>query len=158
MPSSGYTAITFVANEQPTTAKWNLIGSNFESLVDGSGFDDRFLSARHVGTHEDYGTSEVDTGRKWIDGKTIYSKTIDYGALPNSSSKSVSHGISTIDTVAAAVGVADNTQGTRLVLPYSSAEPYQVSLVVNNTNISTSVGTDRTGYTKTYVTILYTKV
>ena len=48
MPGSGYTAITFVANEQPTTAKWNLIGSNFASLVNGNGFDDDFLIARHV--------------------------------------------------------------------------------------------------------------
>lgn len=52
MPGSGYTAITFVANEQPTTAKWNLIGSNFESLVDGSGFDDNFIVNRHIAVEE----------------------------------------------------------------------------------------------------------
>lgn len=47
MPSSGYTAITFVANEQPTTAKWNLIGSNDSSFNLGTGLEDGVLIARH---------------------------------------------------------------------------------------------------------------
>lgn len=48
MPSSGYTAITFVANEQPTTAKWNLIGSNDASFNNGNGFEDGIIVNRHV--------------------------------------------------------------------------------------------------------------
>ncbi len=31
----------------------------------------------------DYTTTEEDTGRRWIDGRTIYRKTIDWGAMPN---------------------------------------------------------------------------
>lgn len=48
MASSGYTAITFVANEQPTTAKWNLIGSNDASFNNGNGFEDGIIVARHM--------------------------------------------------------------------------------------------------------------
>ncbi len=48
MPSSGYTAITFVANEQPTTAKWNLIGSNDSSFNLGTGLEDSVIIARHL--------------------------------------------------------------------------------------------------------------
>lgn len=48
MASSGYTAITFVANEQPTTAKWNLIGSNDASFNSGNGFEDGIIIARHL--------------------------------------------------------------------------------------------------------------
>lgn len=48
MPSSGYTAITFVAGEQPTTAKWNLIGSNDASFNTGLGFNDDIILARHI--------------------------------------------------------------------------------------------------------------
>lgn len=48
MPSSGYTAITFVANEQPTTAKWNLIGSNDSSFNLGTGLEDSTILARHI--------------------------------------------------------------------------------------------------------------
>lgn len=47
MASSGYAAITFVANEQPTTAKWNLIGSNDSSFNLGTGFEDGVIVARH---------------------------------------------------------------------------------------------------------------
>lgn len=49
MSSSGYTAITFVANEQPTTAKWNLIGSNDASFNNGNGFEDEIIINRHIG-------------------------------------------------------------------------------------------------------------
>lgn len=48
MASSGYTAITFVASEQPTTAKWNLIGSNDASFNTGNGFEDGIIVARHL--------------------------------------------------------------------------------------------------------------
>jgi hypothetical protein len=47
MASSGYTAITFIANEQPTTAKWNLIGSNDASFNNGNGFEDGIIVNRH---------------------------------------------------------------------------------------------------------------
>lgn len=48
MASSGYTVITFVANEQPTTAKWNLIGSNDASFNNGNGFEDGIIVNRHL--------------------------------------------------------------------------------------------------------------
>lgn len=50
MASSGYTAISFVANEQPTTAKWNLIGSNDASFNNGNGFEDGIIVSRHFAT------------------------------------------------------------------------------------------------------------
>lgn len=50
MASSGYTAITFIANEQPTTAKWNLIGSNDASFNTGDGFEDGIIINRHLDT------------------------------------------------------------------------------------------------------------
>lgn len=48
MASSGYTAITFIANEQPTTAKWNLIGSNDASFNTMAGMEDNVLALRHI--------------------------------------------------------------------------------------------------------------
>jgi hypothetical protein len=50
MASSGYTAIVFVANEQPTTAKWNLIGSNDSSFNLGTGLEDSVIINRHLAT------------------------------------------------------------------------------------------------------------
>ena len=48
MPSSGYTAISFTAGEQPTTAKWNLVGSNDASFNTGNGFNDGVIVTRHI--------------------------------------------------------------------------------------------------------------
>lgn len=36
---------------------------------------------------------EVLTSRRWIDGKPIYQKVINFGALPNNTTKSVAHGV-----------------------------------------------------------------
>jgi|GEM_PF-4107502 len=47
MPSSGYATISFTAGEQPTTAKWNLVGSNDASFNNGNGFNDGILVPRH---------------------------------------------------------------------------------------------------------------
>lgn len=48
MPSSGYTAWSVVADEQPTTAKWNIIGSNMASFNNGNGFEDSIILTRHL--------------------------------------------------------------------------------------------------------------
>lgn len=41
-----YSAQTFVADEQPTTAKWNLLWSNDASFNDGTGFADSIIDSR----------------------------------------------------------------------------------------------------------------
>ena len=47
---------------------------------------------------QDYSLNEQIVGR-WIDGKPIYQKTIDFGALPNNTTKTVNHNISDIDMI-----------------------------------------------------------
>lgn len=47
----------------------------------------------------DYSLSEQDTGLKWIDGKTIYQKTIDFGSMPVGQEKDVAHDINDLDFV-----------------------------------------------------------
>lgn len=46
----------------------------------------------------DYSTSEVKTGCKWIDGKPIYKKTIQYQNLPIGETN-IQHGISNMGVV-----------------------------------------------------------
>ena len=43
-----YSADTFVADEQPTTAKWNKLWSNDASFNDGTGIGDNAIINRHV--------------------------------------------------------------------------------------------------------------
>lgn len=48
MPSSGYAAWSVVADEQPTTAKWNILGSNDAAFNNGNGFEDNIIINRHI--------------------------------------------------------------------------------------------------------------
>jgi hypothetical protein len=48
MPSSIYTAWSVIAGEQPTTAKWNVLGSNDGSFNTGVGMNDGVIISRHL--------------------------------------------------------------------------------------------------------------
>jgi hypothetical protein len=49
MPSSGYTAWSVAFGDQPTTAKWNQLGTNDASFNNGNGLEDRTILTRHIG-------------------------------------------------------------------------------------------------------------
>lgn len=69
-------------------------------LADGSNLSDGVIQARKLASViGNYSTSEVDTGFTWVDGKHIYKKTIDFGALPNADTKRVNHGVANIDRI-----------------------------------------------------------
>lgn len=105
-----------------------------------------------------YSTSEVKTNATWIDGKPIYKKTIDFGSLPNNSTKNVAHGISNLGDVIDIRGTAKSSWGThQLPLVFSGSDVnYITNVSVNATNISMSNSADRSGFTA-YVTLWYTK-
>lgn len=54
----------------------------------------------------DRSTSEVDTGMKWIDGRTIYQKTFSMGGLKAAGKTVVPHGINNLDMVINIRGIA----------------------------------------------------
>ena len=65
-----------------------------------------------------YSTEEQIVG-SWIDGKPLYQKTIDCGALPNAGSKSIAHGISNLKRIINFYGYAyRQTDSTFIVLPH----------------------------------------
>lgn len=102
-----------------------------------------------------YSTTEQAIGT-WIDGKTIYRKTIDFGTLPNSTTKSVAHGISGISQVIKISGTAVSG-GTYFPLPHAStAAASSIEITVTGTNIVIGAGQDRRGLTAV-VTLEYTK-
>lgn len=104
----------------------------------------------------DYSTAEINTGAKWIDGSAIYKKTIDFGALPNNTSKNVAHGISNLNKVIEMKGYTSN--GTTFIpLPMTSTTGAPTAMNVDATNIIYTTSSDRTAYSETYVTLYYTK-
>lgn len=106
----------------------------------------------------DYSTSEVNTGTKWIDGSTIYKKTINFGALPNATSKNVAHSISNLSQVIKMEGFTTNGTSTYpLPRVMIGGLEYQVQMQVTSTNIQIDTGVDGSSYSTTYVTLYYTK-
>lgn len=61
-----------------------------------------------------YSTTETLTGDKWIDGKPIYRKVINFGTLPNNGGKKVEHGITNLDKFIKIWGFC-----------YSPSDPYE---------------------------------
>lgn len=104
----------------------------------------------------DYSTSEQDTGCKWIDGKPIYKKTIDIGALPNTTSKNVAHGISALGIMLDMRGVAFYTNGISLPLPFVAISQASISTNATSTDVVITTANDRTAASG-YITLWYTK-
>ncbi len=105
----------------------------------------------------DYSTEEKVVG-SWIDGSTIYQKTISCGALPNSTLKDVPHGISNLDRIISISGVGKNpTSLGQIPIPYVQQTAHADGVFVTSTNIVLSTISDRSGVTEVYVTLQYTK-
>lgn len=104
----------------------------------------------------DYSTSEQDTGCKWIDGKKIYKKTIDFGALPNATNKAVAHGISNLDRIIKVEQSIDNNGTGFLEISSGNANNNTFNLYGTATAISVTVTDNRSGC-YAYFTLWYTK-
>ena len=107
-----------------------------------------------------YSTDEVKTGGKWIDGKPIYRKVVDFGALPNATIKEVSFDNINVDTFVKIEGVAMSANGTAVTIPYADVfnNTQSISTFANSTSVSINVGSvNRSDYNKCYITLEYTK-
>ena len=105
----------------------------------------------------DYSTAEQVIG-KWL-GNTLYRKTINFGALPNNSSKQVAINVTNFDKLVNLYGVAYSTGYTMLIPFIHSDTTNIVNVYFNNGTKEIGVAThsDRSGYTESYITIEYTK-
>lgn len=113
-----------------------------------------------IAKNSTYSTEEQAVGT-WIDGKTIYRKIINFGALPNATKKEVQHNISNISNFTKIEGIAirnDETKFTQsLPLVYKNAEMfYNTALAVDNTIVEIQTNGDRSMFNG-YVTLEYTK-
>lgn len=107
-----------------------------------------------------YSTQEQFTGDYWIDGKKIYEKTIDIGALPNNAvngTKHVIHDIKPLNRIVEISGVASSS-AEAIPLPHVNPWSLSESVVVrvDGSNIIIGTNSDKSGY-KGYVTLKYTK-
>ena len=95
---------------------------------------------------------------KWVNGKPLYRKTIEIGALPNATYKSIAHNIANISSVVRIYGYASN--GTNFMpLPFINPAgiQYCINLYANKTTINVETAMDRSSYNVVYATIEYVK-
>lgn len=130
-------------------------------IVTGTGMTSSFTTGANatitLNAEPDYSTSEVDTKVKWIDNKTIYRKTINFGALPNATTKSVAHGVSGLSEVVKIEGIAKSSSGNYASVPVVPGNANALcDCSVNSTDVTMTAGSDRSGWSA-YVTFYYTK-
>lgn len=115
-----------------------------------------------------YQAGEHDTGKKWAgDGiSPIYRKTVSFGALPSTATKTVAHGL----TAGAVAGNMDLSKFGKVVevnaqdpdaTPALSISENSIGITdasIIGDNISITTGANLTAYTQCYVTIEYCKV
>lgn len=107
----------------------------------------------------DYSTTEKVVGT-WIDNKPIYRKVINFGALPNNTTKNVAHNISNLGNVINIGGFIYNNNDVdfySIPLQYKGNDSnYNVECLVTATQVRMLANTDRSFYTA-YVILDYTK-
>lgn len=108
----------------------------------------------------DYRTDEFPTGQFWVDGKPIYRKVIDFGALPNAATKSIAHNISNIDLIFHFYAMASPSAGIfTLHIPHVSETDLllQIRMAVSLTHVIIVTANDWSAYARCFAVIEYTK-
>ena len=104
-----------------------------------------------------YSTTEQIVG-EWINGDPVYEKTIDFGTLPNNSTKSIPHGISNLG-VTIDIQAVSYYSNYAIGLPYINMAAFQncIEIYLTPTDIAVRTIVDKTPYTSCYVVLRYTK-
>ena len=130
-----------------------LSASNLNAMVDQTYQDLK----DYVDKKQTYSTDEIVVG-KWIDGKPIYRKVIDCGAMPNTGDKNVNHNIKNVSTFVKIYGFSvRNTDNASYPLPYTSTNSSQnMGIWATPILVGLRSGNDRSNCTA-YVILEYTK-
>ena len=142
---SGTGTVSQGANSSYTTRPTNT------SVLYCIAYKDIYVDARY-----DYRTTEKIVGT-WIDGKPLYQKTVDCGALPNNTEKTVAHNISNLKLMVNVWGVAQDSSKVGRLLPFVGTNTAgNIGVSTSTTHIYITTGADRTSYSA-YITLQYTK-
>ena len=102
-----------------------------------------------------YSTTEKVVGT-WIDGKPLYEITVDFGALPNASAKTVNHGVTNIDKIVYGIAGAWGSNTYVPIPMVSMASSTDATYWITATLINITTESDRSALNG-YVTFRYTK-
>ena len=88
--------------------------------------------------------------------RNVFRKVIDFGALLNNAAKPIAHGITITPDISFTriYATATDPSTSFIPIPYASSTAADiVELSVNATHVTITTGSDRTGYTTTYVVL-----
>lgn len=133
--------------------KSNITALNFEDTVSG----EILIKSHNIRNPYEITTGQETATNEYIDGKQVYMKRINCGALPNASQKAVAHGVSGF-VLTDIKAVFTGTSRDRIYVPHIDINnsSSSVGMSVNDTNIYLNTGINYSGYTG-YVTMYYTK-
>lgn len=93
--------------------------------------------------------------------RQVFRKVINFGALPNTATKSVAHGITITNTFTFTriYGAASDTTGMNYIpLPYASPVlANNIELNVDAINVNVTTGSNRTNFNECYIILEYIK-
>lgn len=126
------------------------------------------INMREIGFFIDL---EVIAGKNFIPGaaivqeggttqqfRTVLRKVIDFGALPNTGTKSVAHGITfdyNFTLIQLWASSTDPVAFVAIPIPFASATGGHVEINMNATNINITTTSNRTSFTRTFVVVEY---
>lgn len=154
---TGSDAVSFYATTVPSA---NVTVTSIICTAITDGVNEGGSTNAYKGTK--YSTSETFTGDYWIDGKPIYRKVINFGAIPNTTTKSVAHGITGLGQVMHMEGICRSTNASytsQMPVPYinPTALNNSVGIYVSPTDIVITTYSNLSVYDICYVTLEYTK-
>lgn len=109
-----------------------------------------------INSSTSYSTTEQVVGT-WIDGKPIYRKVIECGALPNNANKDVVHNIQNLGVTIKCNGMAVRTSDSRALTIPDSTPSAEISCGVTNTNVYITTHNDRSSFNNSFLILEYTK-
>lgn len=124
-----------------------------------------YLNQREIGTYF-VGSSEYINGQQWTVGSSpsvqAFRKVINFGALPNATTKSVAHGIifTATSSLTRIYAAATRYIPSLSMIPLPYAHPTSnlcIALNADATNINVITASDYSAYTTCYVVIEYLK-
>jgi hypothetical protein len=93
--------------------------------------------------------------------RQVFRTVVNFGALPNTGSKSVAHNIPDINDGVTFTRIyataSDTTDFDYIPIPYASVSGDDVELSVDATNVTITTASDRTAFNITYVVLEYLK-
>ena len=139
-------------------SSWEAVGGNPAPKTAKTTSDTDTYSCNYINTMNEYSTNEIDTGKKWIDGKSIYRKVVPVNS-PSSAATWItvySGAISNYDNVIKISGFFKTTANEFLPVPYGEGSYYMDFRITSGGNLQCT----RNGFGSIsfmYVILEYTK-